>query len=163
MGTDASIIEVDGEEAILFPVRTAKRGGKIRPILLPLQYDPWARALAGWFEHKGEGRAFPMCMRSLQRFASGVFEGLSYPIEKYYKPNKVEVPAHWKDMCTHALRHIRALQDLMCFYGFDGLDLAIPKIASRYLHLIGNDTNKKLLTSLAKKYFPKLCKVQNWS
>ena len=175
-GTDASIIEVNGEEAILFPVKTAKRGGKIRPVMLPLQYDPWARALAGWFEHKGEGRAFPMCMRSLQRFASNVFEGLSYPIEKYYKPNKVEVPAHWKDMCTHALRHIRALQDLMCFYGFDGLDLAIyggwssqfvesqlPKIASRYLHLIGNDTNTKLLTSLAKKYFPKLCRFQTWS
>jgi len=171
IGTDCSIVEFDGEEGILFPVKTAKRKGKLRPVALPLKYDPWARALAGWFEHKGEEKVFPFCMRSLQRVAREVFTGLSYPIERYITVGRVEVPAHWKDMCTHALRHIRALQDLMCFYDFDGLDLAIyggwssqfveaqlPGIASRYLHLIGNDVNTKLMQSLAARYFRKLCK-----
>jgi len=107
IGTDAHIVEFEGEEAILFPVRTAKRNGKIRPVALPLKYEPWARALVGWFEYI-------------------LFDGLSYPIEKY-RPGKYLdwIDAHWNPMCTHALRHIRALQDLLCFYGFDGLDLAI--------------------------------------
>lgn len=170
-GEDAHIIELDGEEAVLFSVRTAKRKGKIRPVALPLEYEPWARALVGWFEHRGEDEAFPFCIRSLQRIASDAFEGFSYPIESHG-----DIEAHWNPMCTHALRHIRALQDLMCFYGFDGLDLAIyggwssqmvesrlPGIASRYLHLIGNDVNITLMKSLAAKYFSKLCKSRDWS
>jgi len=173
MGSDARIVEMEGEEAVLFPVRTAKRHGKIRPVALPLKYEPWARALVGWFEYRGNNKAFPFCMRSLQRVAAEVFRGLSYPIEKYNPKEGREIDAHWNAVCTHALRHIRALQDLLCFYGFDGLDLAIyggwssqsvesrlPGIASRYLHLIGNEVNLKLLTSLASKYFPKLLKFR---
>lgn len=168
-GTDAQIVEIDGEEAVLFPVKTAKRKGKLRPVVLPLKYEPWARALVGWFEHRGEEDAFPFCMRSLQRVAHFLFEGLSYPIEAYG-----DTEPHWNPVCTHALRHIRALQDLLCFYGFDGLDLAIyggwssqsvearlPGIATRYLHLIGNNVNQKLLVSLASKYFSKLCKFRD--
>ena len=171
IGTDAQIVEFDGEEAVLFTVKTAKRKGKLRPVALPLKYEPWARALVGWFEYRGKEKAFPFCMRSLQRVASNLFDGLQYPIEQYG-----EREAHWNPVCTHALRHIRALQDLLCFYGFDGLDLAIyggwssqsvesrlPGIASRYLHLIGNTVNTKLMTSLASKYFPKLLKSHNWS
>lgn len=171
IGTDAQIIEIDGEEAVLFTVKTAKRKGKLRPVALPLKYEPWARALVGWFQYRGEEKAFPFCMRSYQRVASRLFKGLQYPIEEYGK-----YEAHWNPVCTHALRHIRALQDLMCFYGFDGLDLAIyggwssqsvesrlPGIASRYLHLIGNNVNTKLMTSLASKYFPKLLKPHQWS
>ena len=48
-GTDAQIVEIDGEEAVLFLVKTAKRKGKLRPVALPLKYEPWARALVGWF------------------------------------------------------------------------------------------------------------------
>lgn len=171
IGTDAQIVEFDGEEAVLFTVKTAKRQGKLRPVALPLKYDPWARALVGWFEYRGEEKAFPFCMRSLQRVASRLFDGFHYPIEKYG-----EREAHWNPVCTHALRHIRALQDLMCFYGFDGLDLAIyagwssqsvdsmlPGIASRYLHLIGNTVNTHLMKSLASKYFPKLLRSHKWS
>jgi len=175
IGTDARIVEFEGEEAVLFPVRTAKRSGKIRPVALPLKYEPWARALVGWFEYRGEEKAFPFSMRALQREASILFDGLSYPIEKYRPGKDLDwIDGHWNPMCTHALRHIRALQDLLCFYGFDGLDLAIyggwssqsvesrlPGIASRYLHLIGNDVNLKLLQSLASKYFPKLLKWRN--
>ena len=176
LGSDARIIEIEGEEAILFPVRTAKRKGKIRPIALPLNYEPWARALTGWFEHREKQKAFPFSMRALQRMAAEVFTGLSYPIEKYNPQKDREIEGHWNPMCTHALRHIRALQDLLCFYGFDALDLAIyggwssqsvdqrlPGIASRYLHLIGNDVNTTLLKSLASKYFPKLLKHRDWS
>jgi len=172
-GTDASIVDINGEEAILFPVKTAKRGGKLRPVALPLKYEPWARALAGWFEYRGGEKAFPFCMRTLQRVSSILFKGLSYPIEKYNPDKGVEIEAHWNPVCTHALRHIRALQDLLCFYGFDGLDLAIyggwtsqsveqslPSIATRYLHLIGNDVNIMLMKSLANKYFPKLLKCR---
>jgi len=197
LGSHFTITDFDGVEAVLFAVRTAKRkNNPLRPAALPLdpKYEPWAETLAEWFENRGDEKAFPCSTRSLQYAASESFAGLYYPIEEYKRAVQMYVDgelrplvvvgedgkerrvwdvvySHWRPMCTHALRHTRAFQDLMVNYGFSGLDLAIyggwtsrvaeqqlPAPARKYLHLAPDRVNLSLLKRLASRYFPKLLK-----
>jgi len=185
LGNHFAIVDFDGVEAVLFMVRTAKRrNNPLRPVALPLdrRYEPWAEPLLEWFTERGDRKAFPCSVRSLQYAAREAFEGLYYPVDEYRRAVELHaagersviwdvIPSHWRPMCTHALRHVRAFHDLMAFYGFDGLDLAIyggwssrvadqqlPAPARRYLHLAPGEVNVSLLRRLASRYFPKLLK-----
>jgi len=163
-----TLVEIDGKEAVLFPVKTAKRKGKLRPVALPLKYEPWAEEL---YEKLSGCKTLPFPSgRTVLRRTHKIFDGMSYPIEEYiYKRGEV-VEAHWREARRHFLRHTRAM-DLMINYGFKGLDIAIyggwssksvdqqlPTIVQRYLHLMSNEVNIGVLTMMAKTYFPKLCK-----
>jgi len=86
IGDDAVRTEIDGIEAVIFPIKTARRRGKIRPVALPLpeKFEPWAEILYDWFKVYGDSPTFGgISMRSFQREAGEVFDGLMWPVEEY--------------------------------------------------------------------------------
>lgn len=163
-----TLVEIDDEEAVLFPVKTAKRKGKLRPVALPIKYEPWAEELYHTLT-KSKMVPFPSG-RTVLRRTHEIFDGMSYPIEEYTHKSGTLIESHWREARRHFLRHTRAM-DLMINYEFDGLDIAIyggwssksadqqlPTITQRYLHLMANEVNLGVLKMMASRYFPKLCK-----
>lgn len=150
------------EEAAIFTLRTAKRGGKIRKIALPLnqKYEPFTKELVGYYEKFGNTPVFNFTRQVLYNYASELFRGLTYYIEAYtFKDstgNKTPIKPHHKPFATHALRHLRA-SELMEYYGFSGLSLSIyggwtlrsmigvGSSMSRYAHLRWQQYFGKLL------------------
>ena len=80
---------VDGEifDAVVFTVRTSKRGGIPRSIGLPLdpEYEPWAKPVMDYFEKFGsDEHVFPYTRQALFPSAVEVFGRIYvYPIEEY--------------------------------------------------------------------------------
>ena len=148
------------EEAAIFTVHTAKRGGIERKIALPLNpiYESWTKPLYEYFKRHGNNRVFPFTRQKAYNYSQEAFTELEYPIEQY-KLGREKIKRHFRKFRTHALRHARATE-LIEFYGFDGFDLSIyggwtMKSAigvgslSRYAHLQW------------RKYFPKLLKEKS--
>ncbi len=87
--------DIEGEEAILFAVRTAKRKRNLfRPVAIPLQSEPWVSDVADFIEKTPEGEhpfVFPKKtpykyesnIRYLQIEATKIFSGLEWTIPKY--------------------------------------------------------------------------------
>ena len=167
-GTDVQIenfqIGETIEKAAVFKLRTAKRGGKIRLVALPMNpiYEPWTRPLYKYFRKHRSKLVFPFTRQLVWQYVRKwkVFDGLFYPVDKYAvwkdKRKVFDVDEHLKPFNLHALRHLRATE-LVQFYGFDGRDLAtyggwtfrsmgLPSTADRYLSLGW------------QSYFPKLLK-----
>lgn len=85
-GKDAIKTEIMGNEVVIFPIRTARRRGRIRAVALPLkqEYERWTKTLLDWFEVHDNAPAFGgISMRSIQREAGEVFQGLWWPVEEY--------------------------------------------------------------------------------
>lgn len=148
------------EPSAVFRVRTAKRGGRVRLVGLPLGYEPWTRPLYDLFRSRGDDLIFPYTRQRVCRESAVCFRGLSYPIESYPSKDGSAVRVvgrHLHPFRLHALRHLRA-SELVEFYGFDGVDLATyggwtfrtaamtPTAIDRYLSLGW------------QRYFPKLLK-----
>ncbi len=104
--------------AAVFTVRTAKRGGRIRYVALPLEqkYEPWAQPLLDYFKARGQELAFPFTRQTLHSYASEAFDGLTYGIEEQLIDG-AKVPAHERGAGVHFLRHLRS-SELASFYGF---------------------------------------------
>ncbi len=93
MGKDAHRVMINGEPAVLFVQRTARRSGLKRPIALPLdaRYEPWAELLLTFFEENRDRNPFELetapksTRRYLQYKSENVFKGLEWPVEKYSK------------------------------------------------------------------------------
>ena len=148
-------------DAVVFTVRTAKRGGKERSIALPIdkQYEPLAEPLYNYIKQFGADTVFNFTRQKAFTQSKNIFEGLTYPIERYrpFKDGKALdfVEEHDKPFRTHALRHVRATE-LLDFYDFTAIELSlyggwtlksmvgVGSAMSRYTHLQW------------KKYFPKL-------
>lgn len=158
------------EEAAIFTVSTAKRGGIERLVALPLnsEYEPWTGKVYEYFKACGEDPCFPFTRQKVWQHSKQAFDGLRYSIERYTitQPQgehevRSVVNRHFKPFRTHALRHIRA-SELIEYYGFDGVDLSIyggwtlrstigvGSAMQRYAHLQW------------RKYFPKLLKKRRF-
>lgn len=154
------------EDVAIFKIKTAKRGGKERLIALPLnkQYEPWTEEVYEYYQSTGNDSVFPFTRQKAWQYSKNAFEGLTYPIERYFIIKKTlevikkhEIPSHIKPFRLHALRHLRTTE-LIEIYGFDGVDLSIyggwtlrstigvGSAMERYAHLQW------------RKYFPKLLK-----
>lgn len=152
-------------EVSIFDVHTAKRGGMIRKVALPLELNPWTKELSNYYQKfDAKDYVFPYTRQFVWRNIKDAFQGLTYPIEAYIvtKQGKLEkVKPHERDFRLHALRHLRATE-LVEHYGFDGFNLAayggwtirtaqaffganIPGVISRYLYLNWQGYIKKLL------------------
>lgn len=160
-GTDATIEDIEGHEAIILKVRTAKRQGKERLIALPTETEPWAKPLYKYYRSFGEKDVFPVTRQQIWVQAKEIFKGFTYPIDKYYIRNgeiKETIEAHTKRFTLHALRHLRATE-LIRFYHFKVEDLAAycgwklstvtrsTSVMERYIDL-----------AAYVEYFPKLLK-----
>lgn len=129
------------EKAVVFHTKTAKRGGMLRLIGLPLD-DPWVKPLAEFMWDRGEQEAFPLSRQEMVSYVNenDVFEGLVWPVQEYLifeapavrnaqgqivQAAKVkEVEGHMKPFTVHSLRDARATY-LLNERHFDGVDLAI--------------------------------------
>ncbi|MFZ7137867.1 MAG: hypothetical protein ACOWW1_05565 [archaeon] len=169
-GTDAKLdYYLDGdvdEPCVVFTVRTAKREGIVRKVAVPVNFEPWAKEVYNYFQGFGDRPVFPFTRQWVGRYVRehGVFEGLTYPIEKYViversgKLKKIRpVSRHMRPYNLHAIRHSRA-SELVEFYGFDGFNLATYggwtyKTAARTSGVMG-----RYLSLGWQSYFPKLLK-----
>jgi len=86
------IYEHDGEEFVMFVVKTAKRKGYLRPCGRPLdtKYDPWAKEVMEYMEsedeypfllHPNHGTSKTYAMNK----AKEVFRGLYWPMTNYIR------------------------------------------------------------------------------
>ena len=154
------------EKLAVFTVSTAKRGGIERLVALPFnpKYEPWTKEVCKYYIAQKNKACFPFTRQKVWQYSKQVFEGLTYPIERYTiievqgeRRIHKTVDRHMRSFRTHALRHIRA-SELIEHYGFDGFDMSIyggwtlrstmgvgPSM-ERYAHLQW------------RKYFPKLLK-----
>lgn len=127
IGTDATIEDIEGHEAVIIQVKTAKRKGIERIIALPIETEPLAKPLYNYYKSFGDNPVFPFTRQFVWVRAKEIFEGFSYPILEYKLKEPtgeiVEVPAHNKRFTLHAIRHLRATE-LVRFYHFKAEDLA---------------------------------------
>lgn len=94
---DHFFIEVEGEEFVLFIVKTAKRRGRLRPCARPLniKYDPWAKEVLDYIQGEDE---YPFMLHEnlatsktyAMNFARKVFDGLWWPMIDYSRTSKRE-------------------------------------------------------------------------
>ena len=150
------------EEAAVFSVQTAKRGGRKRLIALPLKYEPWAKPLRAYFKERTKVLVFPFTRQKVWSYAKDAFDRLKYPIEQYaiYEGEVPKVKkirkAHTRDFRLHALRHLRATE-LVEYYGFNAFDLA-TFCGWTYRTAIGMSSVDRYLSLGWQTYFPKLLK-----
>jgi len=98
LGADAFEVKFNGESAILFVVKTAKRRGRLRPVALPLdpKYEAWTRPVFDYFRECGEDYPFRFAdkwstsIRYMQWQAEAAFRGLEWPMIEYTKSVDVE-------------------------------------------------------------------------
>lgn len=121
------------ENVAVFTVSTAKRGGIERLVGLPLdpKYEPWTKEVCKYYLAQKNEACFPFTRQKVWQYSKQVFEGLTYPIERYTiieeegeERIRKTVKRHPRAFRTHALRHVRAAE-LIEHYGFDGIDLSI--------------------------------------
>lgn len=87
-GTHATRVNIRGDDAVIFAVKTARRRGRIRPIALPMNplFERWTAPLFNWFQAHEDSEPFGSLVgRSYQRMSRIVFEGLKWPVEDYHK------------------------------------------------------------------------------
>lgn len=87
---DHKIIDIDGEEFVMFIAKTAKRKGRLRPCMRPLKtrYDPWAKEVLDYIE---SGDEYPFKLHDnlatsktyAMNHARDMFRGLYWPMIDY--------------------------------------------------------------------------------
>ena len=152
-GNDYQIQSYEGNDLVLFSVRSAKNKGYPRYIALPLNsnYEPWTRELVKVFDSRRNKKIFPISDRTLRAYGKEAFKGISYPVETYhnFRTRKV-IESHERGISTHGLRHFR-VTELMMVYGFDIIDVSIfagwklHGMAQRYVMLQWSRYFTKLL------------------
>ena len=94
---DHTIIEVDGEEFVMFITKTAKRRGRMRPCARPLnkKYDPWAKDVLDYIEsgdeypfrlHENDATSKTYAMNATKP----MFKGLYWPMVDYTRSSERE-------------------------------------------------------------------------
>jgi len=94
---DYTIIDVGGEEFIMWIVKTAKRKGRMRPCARPLNtgYDPWAKEVYDYMQtyddypfslHENRETSKTYAMNA----ANNMFDGLWWPMVDYTKSSERE-------------------------------------------------------------------------
>jgi len=139
---------------VFFRIRTAKTKGKEeRIVLLPSDYEPWAKQLHDYFKQKGVKKVFPYnrVQIRIRVIKSGVLEGLNKPVT--YTGEEKSKPFGLDD-----LRVVRK-QELEDEYKFKEAHLkayGIMKIDRR--RAPDNRLDDSKINELKKEYLRKLCK-----
>ena len=137
IGTDAHFVdfEIDREviPAIVFIIKTARKGGKKRACAIPLDpdFEPWAELVGKCFRQAKDEHPFLFSntYQSSKRFAQWAaekaFDGLIWLMREYQTSDTVgKIELRYKPFRSGMLRHIRR-KNLIEFYQFDEKDLAL--------------------------------------
>lgn len=181
-GTDPQLKRINGIDAVIFPIRTARRQGGWRPVLLPYskKYEEWTEPLYNWFKKHGSSNPFDLeeysnaqkkyFARYFQWKAEEVFTDHEWRREIYLKNGEIE-EAKNKEFTLMRLRdqRIRELRDNFNFYGeeiriYTGLSQLRFDRMSRLFTPSPNEPLEEpiynLLIERASGYFEKLLKKQ---
>ena len=84
-GNDFSETTIDGEDALVLQIPTARRGWKPRPVAIPLssKYESWAKDILHYSEEKGEEPIYPKVTRVLQIYIKDKFSNLEWATSGY--------------------------------------------------------------------------------
>jgi hypothetical protein len=107
---DHVLIDVDGEEFVLFIVKTAKRKAYLRPCVRPLdpKYDPWAKQILEYIEksddypfklHENISTSKTYAMNKAHKMFAGLYwpmPGYSHAVEYPYTSDMVKAK-RWGD------------------------------------------------------------------
>lgn len=129
-GTDPQLKRINGNEVVIFPVRTARRKGGWRPVVLPYskEFEEWTEPVYEWFKNFGAQNPFDLSKfskakkihfkRYFQWKAEEVFKGHQWRRESYRRNGEVEDEKD-KEFRLLWLRdqRIRELRDVYQFYG----------------------------------------------
>jgi len=129
-GTDPQLKRINGNEVVIFPIRTARRKGGWRPVVLPYskKFEEWTEPVYEWFKNFGATNPFDLnkyskakkkhYKRYFQWKAEEVFKDHLWRRESYRRNGKVEDE---KDKKFRLLwlrdQRIRELRDVYNFYG----------------------------------------------
>lgn len=149
--SDLRLTQYKGYELALWNIHTAKRGGVLRIIALPIS-QVWVQELVEYFQSRKKN-VFDYGVSSVIHLLAKELRDLKYWIERYtLKQTKTLINRHERQMGSHALRHLR-LSELVNVYAFDYLDLStfagweMSGMANRYV------------TSAWGRYIDKLLRV----
>jgi len=170
---------IDEVEAILFPVKTAKRkteqGWSLRGPAIPLdkQYEPWAEELYEYLQDNHNPFKFANKDSTSKRILEAAIE---YAFEGYYwllKPTS-DRGSKWTPFKSHSLRRCRSVTlyafyhfepyDLLFYGGWEDEDMAkIPGSMSHYLYVEMDQSSYSVLILVrqAESFIHKLCKPFN--
>lgn len=94
---DYTFIEVEGEEFVMFIVKTAKRKGRMRPCARPLntKYDPWAKEVYDYMQTYDDypfklAEKMETSKTYAMNAAKGMFKGLWWPMIDYTRSSERE-------------------------------------------------------------------------
>ncbi|GAJ11730.1 unnamed protein product, partial [marine sediment metagenome] len=114
IGTDAKRVEfnVKGNKipAVMFLVKTARKGGYLRPCAVPLEprYEPWAEILLDHFERSGDNHPFTFSERSFHLTAREAFIAYEWQRDAYTSSRTGErVKIRYTPFTSSSLRELR--------------------------------------------------------
>jgi hypothetical protein len=148
-----SVVPHELDEAAMFTVRTAKRGGMERAVAVPLHHDPLTKGVVDLWDKTGENPWQWNRGQALYQ-AHKIFSGLGYIVEDQ-KKGDVKTPKHLKPCGNHAMRHFRTQElmlkydfsdrDLMQFFGWTARNIGINPMIVRYAALKWQNYYPKLV------------------
>jgi len=139
MGDDVTTTDFDGETAIMFTVKTAKRKGRLRPVALPLRvdYEPWADEVRKYFASHRETYPFKFAekwstsVRYMQWKAEEAFKDLEWPMEEYSK--SIEIKLEPKQILDEGVNQRN--QEVYKVLFVDGETRWLPKIGENKVRI----------------------------
>lgn len=113
-GNDFSETTIDGEDALVLLIPTARRGWKPRPVAIPLssKYESWAKDILHYSEERGEEPIYPKVTRVLQIYIKDKFSNLEWATLGYKK--KKEKMINRVDVTLKHLPEIREWELGLC-------------------------------------------------
>lgn len=180
-GNDLMKKTIQGQEAVIFPIKTARHQGGWRPVVLPFskEYEKWTEPIYEWFSKAGPSNPFDLSKfsnakkkyygRYFQLKAEKVFINHHWRREMYFIDGEVKPADDKKEFTLMRLRdqRIRELDDFYGFYyeeirryaGYKQLSFTrMPRIIARPQNLPLSKPNYPELEEMASGYFGKLLK-----
>jgi len=155
LNSDIRVDKFNDHEVVIFYLKTAKRGGKVRPIALP-KNDMWVPELVDHF-NDSNGKVFDFSDKTLYRAAVDTYKGLQYQIDRYmidYETREY-IDTHNRSAATHFGRHLRA-KELTMRYHFTPIQLAFFMGWSIGRSIGGSSMMDKYIALQWQDYIPKL-------
>jgi len=163
--SDVILTEFDGAEAALFIIKTAKRGGHLRPVALPLDklYEPWAEQVYEYMVNSESEHPFSLhenvetSKKYAMTAAKKAFKGLWWPMIDYTR--SITVP-YTEDMVLSKRfgdkgyeEYLVELPDGSRKWTSDKTEVKVNlKVASRWKPCTSHVNRKRRTLTLAMNY-----------